>query len=255
MHALFVCGLTALLLVGCDSSEDVGTQSDAGATVSAEAQNGAPSDDTAVAKKVTVAPVRDTAAIETGKAVFDENCAPCHQPDAIGSPGVAPSLTNPELLATASDEFLLGTIWDGRVDTGMPPFEYLGNEKIVAIVAYLRSHTERPNRSKEIDAQPAAHGDPRLGKLWFENICATCHGVKGDGYESGGTGTAIGKLGFLNKASDGFIRTTIKQGRSNTRMRGFNGSDALANLSDQEIDDIIVYLRSLAQNQGEASNP
>ncbi|MCK5089262.1 MAG: c-type cytochrome [Hyphomicrobiaceae bacterium] len=255
MHALFVCGLTALLLVGCDSSEDVGTQSDAGATVSAEAPNGAQSDETEVARKATPAPIQDTAAIEIGKAAFDENCAPCHQPDAIGSPGVAPSLTNPELLATASDEFLLGTIWDGRVDTGMPPFEYLGKEKIGAIVAYLRSHTERPNRSKEIDAQPAAHGDPRLGKLWFENICATCHGVKGDGYESGGTGTAIGKLGFLDKASDGFIRTTIKQGRSNTRMRGFNGSDALANLSDQEIDDIIVYLRSLAQNQGEASNP
>lgn len=252
MHALFVCGLTALLLVGCDSSEDVGTQSDAGATVSAEAQNGATSNETEVATKATPAPIpapiQDTAVIEIGKAAFDENCAPCHQPDAIGSPGVAPSLTNPELLATASDEFLIGTIWDGRVDTGMPPFEYLGKEKIGAIVAYLRSHTERPNRSKEIDAQPAAHGDPRLGKLWFGNICATCHGVKGDGYESGGTGTAIGKLGFLNKASDGFIRTTIKQGRSNTRMRGFNGSGALANLSAQEIDDIIVYLRSLAKN-------
>jgi cbb3-type cytochrome c oxidase subunit III len=252
MHALFVCGLTALLLVGCDSSEDVGTQSDAGATVSPEAQNGATSNETEVATKATPAPIpapiQDTAVIEIGKAAFDENCAPCHQPDAIGSPGVAPSLTNPELLATASDEFLIGTIWDGRVDTGMPPFEYLGKEKIGAIVAYLRSHTERPNRSKEIDAQPAAHGDPRLGKLWFENICATCHGVKGDGYESGGTGTAIGKLGFLNKASDGFIRTTIKQGRSNTRMRGFNGSGALANLSAQEIDDIIVYLRSLAKN-------
>lgn len=252
MHALFVCGLTALLLVGCDSSEDVGTQSDAGATVSPEAQNGATSNETEVATKATPAPIpapiQDTAVIEIGKAAFDENCAPCHQPDAIGSPGVAPSLTNPELLATASDEFLIGTIWDGRVDTGMPPFEYLGKEKIGAIVAYLRSHTERPNRSKEIDAQPAAHGDPRLGKLWFGNICATCHGVKGDGYESGGTGTAIGKLGFLNKASDGFIRTTIKQGRSNTRMRGFNGSGALANLSAQEIDDIIVYLRSLAKN-------
>ncbi len=255
MHALFVCGLTALLLVGCDSSEDVGTQSDAGATVSAEAQNGATPDETEVARKATPAPIRDTAAIETGKAVFDENCAACHQPDAIGSPGVAPSLTNPELLATASDEVLLGTIRDGRVDTGMPPFEHLGNEKIAAIVAYLRSHTERPNQSKEIDAQPEAHGDPRLGKLWFDNICSTCHGIKGDGYESGGTGTAIGKPGFLDKASDGFIRVTIKQGRSNTRMRGFNGSKALANLSDQEIDDIIVYLRGLAQTQGEASNP
>ena len=255
IRQLFICGLAGLLLVGCDSSENVDAQSDAGTTVSAEGKNKAASDVAEVEKKAAPALVRDTAAIETGKAVFDENCAACHQPDAIGFPGIAPSLTNPELLAAASDEFLLGTIRDGRVDTGMPPFEHLGDEEIATIVTYLRSHTERPDRSKQIDAQPAAHGDPRLGKLWFDNICATCHGVKGDGYESGGTGTAIGKPGFLDKASDGFIRVTIKQGRSNTRMRGFNGSDALANLSDQEIDDIIVYLRSLAQNQGEASNP
>ncbi len=29
-------------------------------------------------------------------------------------------------------------------------------------------------------------------------------------------------------------------------MRGFSGPDALANLTDQEIDDIIVYMRTLA---------
>lgn len=255
IRQLFICGLAGLLLAGCDSGEDVGAQSDAAKTVSTEGIDKAASDDAEAAKKAAPAPVRDTAAIEKGEAVFNKNCAACHQPDAIGSPGIAPSLTNPELLATASDEFLVGTIRDGRDDTGMPPFEHLGDEEIAAIVAFLRAHTDRPNRSKEIDAQPEAHGDPRLGKLWFDNICATCHGVNGNGYKSGGTGTAIGKPGFLEKASDGFIRVTIKQGRSNTRMRGFNGSDALANLSDQEIDDIIVYLRSLPQIQEEASNP
>jgi len=255
IRQLFICGLAGLLVVGCDSGEDVGTQSDAATTVSTEEKDKAASSEAEAAKKAAPEPVRDTAAIEKGEAVFNENCAACHQPDAIGSPGIAPSLTNPELLATASDEFLVGTIRDGRDDTGMPPFEHLGDEEIAAIVSFLRAHTDRPNRSKEIDAQPEAHGDPRLGKLWFDNICATCHGVNGNGYESGGTGTAIGKPGFLDKASDGFIRVTIKQGRSNTRMRGFNGSDALANLSDQEIDDIIVYLRSLPQTQEEASNP
>ena len=64
----------------------------------------------------------------------------------------------------------------------------------------------------------------------------------------GVTPTAIGLPGFLDKASDGFIRETIKNGRSNTRMRGFQGSDGLANLSDREIDDIIVYLRELANS-------
>ncbi len=187
----------------------------------------------------------DSAKIEKGKALYNQNCIFCHQADAIGKPGFAPSLTNKEFLSAASDIFLLSTIRDGRAGTGMVPFAHLGRDGIKSIVAYLRSHSKAPNISDKIDKQHTAQGDPRLGKLWFEQICSTCHGKRGDGYASGGTGTAIGKKGFLDKASDGFIRTTIKNGRSNTRMLGFTGADGLANLSNQEIDDIIVYLRSL----------
>ena len=186
--------------------------------------------------------------LSVGKALFEENCEACHQADAIGAPGIAPSLTNPELLAIASDKFFESTIRDGREDTGMPPFSHLGRSDVRAIVAYLRSHATIPNRAEEVDAQPDAHGDPRLGKQWYMNICSTCHGTSGDGYESEGAGTAIGLPGFLNKASDGFIRETIKKGRSNTRMLAFQGPSGLANLSDQEIDDVIVYLRSQIDN-------
>jgi len=185
--------------------------------------------------------------ISTGKQLFEQNCMVCHQADAIGKPGFAPSLTNKELLSIASDKFLLGTIRDGRPGTAMPPWAHLGRDAIVAIGVYLRSFAQLPDKSVEIDAQREAHGDPQLGKVWFDEICSTCHGVKGDGYLSGGTGTAIGNAGFLNKATDGFIRTTIKKGRSNTRMLGFSGESGLANLSDKEIDDIIVYMRTLAQ--------
>lgn len=185
--------------------------------------------------------------IKEGAEIFEENCAMCHQEDAIGEPGLAPSLANPEFLKNASDKFIMGTIRDGREDTGMPPFDHLGRADVVKIVAFLRSHTDIENVSAEVDAQPDAYGDPRLGKQWYDNICSTCHGLAGDGYEWGAPGTAIGLPGFLDKASDGFIRTTIKEGRSGTRMYPFSGSAALANLSDQEIDDIIVYLRSLAQ--------
>ena len=177
--------------------------------------------------------------------IYKQNCVFCHQADAIGKPGVAPSLTNPEFLATASDKFLLGTIRDGRPGTGMPPFAHLGRAGIEALGAFLRAHSDQPSRAAQIDAQPQAKGDPRLGEVWYTQICSTCHGVAGDGYVAGGTGTAIGKVGLLSKSSDGFLRETIEKGRSNTRMRGFQGVDALANLSDQEIDDIIVYLRGL----------
>ena len=183
--------------------------------------------------------------IAEGKLLFERHCQVCHQADAIGKPGFAPSLTNKEFLSLASDKFIDSTIRDGRPGTAMPPFAYLGRQKVQAIRAYLRSFSELPNRAAEVDAQTASHGDPRLGKQWFDDICATCHGPRGDGYIAGGTGTAIGTAGFLNKASDGFIRETIKHGRSNTRMLGFQGPEGLANLTDEEIDDIIAYLRTL----------
>lgn len=180
-----------------------------------------------------------------GERLYNQNCVFCHQPDAIGKAGFAPSLTNPEFLATSSDKFLLSTVRDGRAGTGMPPFAHLGRAQVTNIVTYLRAHSDRPNRAAAVDAQATAKGDARLGRLWFDQICATCHGPQGDGYSAGGTGTAIGKAGFLSKVSDGFIRETIRNGRSNTRMLPFQGPDSLADLSNREIDDIITYLRTV----------
>ena len=201
-----------------------------------------------VATKVEEAPiVIDPALAVAGKRLYEQNCIFCHQADAIGKPGIAPSLRNPEFLSVASNKFLLSTIRDGRVGTGMPPYSHMGKENIESIVAYLRTHAKLGDRSASVDAQPASQGDPSRGKVRFDELCLTCHGTHGDGYSAGGTGTAIGKAGFLSKVSDGFIRTTIKDGRSNTRMLGFSGAGPtqMADLSEGEIDDIIAYLRTV----------
>lgn len=187
----------------------------------------------------------DPALAATGEKIYNQNCIFCHQADAIGKPGFAPSLTNQEFLSVSSNKFLMSTIRDGRTGTGMPPFAHLGRKDVEAIVAYLRDHAKLPNISAKVDAQPQTQGDPRLGRFWFESICATCHGPDGDGYVAGSTGTAIGKAGFLDKVTDGFIRETIKKGRSNTRMIGYSGPAAMAALTDTEIDDVIAYLRTV----------
>lgn len=194
--------------------------------------------------KLEGVPVIDPAVAFKGEELYNQNCVFCHQADAIGKPGTAPSLTNPEFLSIAPVDFLYETINGGRTGTGMPPFKHLGKENIETIVAFLRSHATLPSRISEVDNQPKTQGDPRLGEIWFHQVCSTCHGPKGDGYIAGGTGTAIGMSGFLDRVSDGFIRTTIKEGRSNTRMLPFQGPSGLANLSDGEIDDIIAYLRT-----------
>jgi cytochrome c oxidase cbb3-type subunit 3 len=182
-----------------------------------------------------------------GKRVYLQSCTYCHKADAIGKPGVAPSLSNKEFLSISSDRFLFETIRDGRAGTTMFPFSKLGldEDTINAVVFYLRSLATLPSRVKDIESQPKSKGNWRKGKKQFINICLGCHGPDGNGYSAGGTGTAIGKAGFLSKVSDGFIRTTIKEGRSNTRMRSFQGPAGLANLTDQEIDDIIAYLRTV----------
>ena len=64
--------------------------------------------------------------VKTGETLYNQNCIFCHQPDAIGKPGLAPSLTNPELLAISSDKYLMGTIRDGRKGTSMVPYAHLG---------------------------------------------------------------------------------------------------------------------------------
>lgn len=182
-----------------------------------------------------------------GQVLFEENCVACHQEGGVGQPGVAPSLTSKEFLSAASDRFIRETVRDGRADTNMAAFgEYLKMEDIDSIVAYLRSNQQTPARGEMLDAEGQAMGDPRLGKRWFEQVCAGCHGARGEGYAGmGSSGTAIGKPGFLSKASDGYIRAIVKNGRSNTPMRPFQGPWGLANLSNQEIDDIIAYLRVL----------
>jgi len=187
----------------------------------------------------------DPALAGAGKAVYEQNCIFCHQADAIGKAGFAPSLTNQEFLEFVSDKFLMATIRDGRSGTGMPPFSHLGRKDVEAVVAYLRQHAKLANRAAEVDAQPRSQGDERLGRFWFDSICSTCHGPNGDGYIAGGTGTAIGKAGFLDKATDGFIRETIIKGRSNTRMIGYGGPDSMANLSKGDVNDIIAYLRTV----------
>jgi len=201
---------------------------------------------TAISASVNAA---DSNTIKTGEKLYNQNCSICHQADAIGKVGFAPSLTNPELLSISTDKFFESTIRDGRPGTGMPPWSHLGRKNIKAIVAYLRSHAKLPDRSAAVNNEPESRGDPRLGSQWFEDICSTCHGSKGDGYAAGGTGTAIGKAGFQDKVSDGFIRETVRNGRSNTRMLGFSDSTGLAHLSAEEIDDVIAYMRTLPQKQ------
>lgn len=181
-----------------------------------------------------------------GKELYDKKCRFCHMEGANGKPGFGTSLSNKEFLSIVSADWLKKVIETGVQGTTMPPQPKLGDESIRAIVSYVQSLSPLSGtRAKEVSSQPPSKGNAKSGKALFADICSTCHGETGTGYDAGGSGPAIGTQGFLNLVSDGFIRTTIKEGRSNTKMQGFSGPSGLANLSDRETEDIIAYLRTV----------
>lgn len=73
-----------------------------------------------------------------GAEVYEAHCASCHGEQGQG--GTGPSLSNPVLLATASDALLRDAIVRGRSDTPMQPYGgVLGESSINDLVAFLRS--------------------------------------------------------------------------------------------------------------------
>jgi len=184
-------------------------------------------------------------AVTKGKAAF-ATCAACHGENGEGRVGTAPALASESFLSAASDDMLLATIANGRPGTTMIAWkETLDEPTRKAIVAYLRSTVKtEPVKLNEAPLK----GDATKGGALFLSICANCHGRTGAGYQESGSGTGIGRKGFLEHASDGYLRYIIKHGKSGTQMKSFaeKSRTAVANLSDEQIEDVIAFLRNQA---------
>jgi cbb3-type cytochrome c oxidase subunit III len=183
--------------------------------------------------------------VELGKATFGL-CMSCHGDGAAGRIGIGPRIASESYLAAASDDFLAATIKKGRAATTMIPWEaILNDQQVEALIAYLRSL--QPVAPAKLDESKLA-GNVENGAEVFRSVCSGCHGRSGAGYQETANGTGIGRKAFLDSASNGFIRYIVSHGKSQTKMRGFASKNvtAVANLSKQEIDDTIAYLRANA---------
>jgi len=178
-----------------------------------------------------------------GEQHFNQNCAACHQMGGTGLVGLAPSIRNRDFLAIASDDFIRKTVHSGRAGTAMIPRPDLDYSKVSEIIAYLRALKVPNPVTVTVDHDWTASGDVARGGEHFAIFCADCHGPNGEGYVAGGSGPGIGTPGFLNVASDGYILATLQHGRLGTPMRPFIGPTGLANLTQEEVGDIIVWLR------------
>ena len=183
-----------------------------------------------------------------GETIFAAFCSGCHGSRGQGLrwPGMPgfPASANPDLLAVASDEFLLETVRKGRPGRRMPAWGEkpggLREEEIRAVVAYLRKLGGVPYQP---DGKPArwVEGDPQLGRRLYASACAGCHGPKGEG----GEGPALNNPVLLASATDSFLVETISRGRRGTPMEGFlQPTPARPALSPSEIQAVVAFLRT-----------
>jgi mono/diheme cytochrome c family protein len=187
--------------------------------------------------------------VAKGAEMFKTNCTACHQADGKGKAGFAPNINNIDFLSIADDALIKNFILEGRAGTSMMSYKNMPNvaDNIDDLVAYMRSWEKEFELAKvtPVDAHWKSSGDAANGGKLFQEFCMYCHGADGEGYASGGAGTAIGNPAFLSLVSDDYIKQTLILGRNGTAMKSFAGAKGVAHMTDSDMDDVVKYLREL----------
>ncbi len=184
--------------------------------------------------------------------IYGAVCSSCHGANGQGMryPGLSPnpSITNPDFLSLASDDFLMATIRQGR--PGRPMLAWgdrengLTADELRALAAYIRKLGGDVQQTPDTMPRLWARGDEAIGERLFTAICAGCHGQKG----VGGEGPALGNKAFLENVSDTFLIETISRGRRGTVMQGFTTPSTVRRaLTRSDIEAIVAYIRTLGK--------
>ena len=181
-----------------------------------------------------------------GDELYGRYCSSCHGVDGKGGVGVPIAL--PSFLNSVSNEYLKKTIRNGRPGRIMPAFINLSDAQVNAVVKHVRSWSDKPAPAEDTSI---VKGNSEHGEQLFAKHCVQCHGEEGRGGQ--GTGVtfsrkrdlpviapALNNAGFLAAASDVMIRDTITFGREGTPM----SSMLVAGLSEEDINDVVAYIRS-----------
>ena len=123
--------------------------------------------------------------IQSGKELFQQNCAFCHGPDAGGGES-GPDLTRSKVVTADADGDKIGpVVRNGRPDKGMPPFDF-SDQEIAGLMAFIHTQQDtapmRKGGRKGVDASDLQTGEAAAGKQYFEGPggCANCHSPTGD---------------------------------------------------------------------------
>lgn len=189
------------------------------------------------------------ARLRRGHDAYERYCAICHGQRGQGyAADHANALANVNFLAVATDTFLFRSIRNGRPGTTMSPWGRihggpLTDATVRDIVAYIRTFQRRASVRF---STARVTGDLTRGRALWETRCASCHASRGEGTEHV---TSVSHPHFLGEVTDGYLKFTIANGRPGTAMQAFS------TLSAQELDDLVVHIRSLEHFPGPPPPP
>lgn len=228
-------------------------------------------------------PTVDAARAAHGRDVFLTTCVACHGPNGRGVTGLGKDLVESDFVAAQSDEDLAKFLAVGRPDArplAMPPRggrADLTDDDLHALVVYLRGLQDprrmpdlpapalasaAPTEDEKAKALAAAGGDEELaeyiasGTKLFNTTCIACHGAGGVGIT--GNGKPLVNNEFIRGLDDDALLAFIQRGRDpsdpkNTTGVGMPPKGGNPALSEDDLLDIIAYLRTLPGNDPGAS--
>ncbi|WP_174734165.1 c-type cytochrome [Mesobacillus harenae] len=185
--------------------------------------------------------------VQEGEKLYRQHCVSCHGLTGQGEGAHSgTSLNNQQFLNSVSDEDLFNYVKYGRVKAMMPEYEsILADEEIKKVVVFMRGWQ---SEQLELEAPAVLDGNPTTGERLYNLYCLTCHGESGQGINKMGTALANGD--YLKYTTDKQIWISTAYGRENTRMGpSLKGQDGVRQLSEQDITDIVSFLRSFETNQ------
>ena len=214
-----------------------------------------------------------------GREIFLTTCAACHKTDGTGVPNLGKSIVRSDFLASQTDAEMESFIKKGRpagdpmntTRIPMPPFggrSSMSPAELRGVIAYMRGLQDPrrmpslpayvPEPTRDLVIEIPKNMDPEeakyiaSGQKLFANSCVSCHGK--DAHGMPGLGKSLVKSEFFAKLSDDDALAFVKKGRStsdplNTTKVDMPPKGGNPALSDDDILDIISYLRFLAESE------
>jgi cytochrome c oxidase cbb3-type subunit 3 len=158
--------------------------------------------------------------IESGGALFQQNCAFCHGKDAGGGES-GPDLTRSRLVSSdVKGEHISVVIKNGRVDKGMPRFN-LPDAEVASLVAFVHTQQDKAmsqtGTRKGVDVSDLQTGNAEAGEQYFNGsgTCAKCHSATGDlaGVATRYQGLALEERMLYPKEAKSRVTVTASSGK------------------------------------------